>query len=384
METNIVKEKIRRHWKMSALGVMALVVVVLVLASKTGKATMNADAPTVPSVAVVKVTREDLATEMKIPAEFRPYAEVELHAKVSGYLQQINVDFGDQVKAGQLLATIEIPELKNELDNATATEQKAEADHKNAHLVYSRLQAVNKDHPNLVAQEDLDTAESRDANTAAAIAAAKADVGKYQTLLDYTKITAPFDGVITHRYTDPGAMIQAGTSSQAMPLVRLSDNYRLRLDFPISVDSVKNIQVGDPVDVRIDSLGGKTFTGKISRCTQRVEETTRTMIAEMEVPNPKLELIPGMYASVILKTERRPNAIAIPTEAITPGKTSVYVVNGNNEVEERTVSLGLETPTKYEVLAGVKEGDLVLIGNSGQLKPGQKVEPKLVNLLAEK
>jgi RND family efflux transporter MFP subunit len=365
----------------SVFGIAALVALALILTLKPGKADVSRVAPSAPSVAVVKVTREDLAKEIKVSAEFRPYAEVELHAKVSGYLQQINVDFGDEVKAGQSLATIEIPELKDELDSAIATEQKVEADHKNANLVYSRLQAVNKDYPNLVAQEDLDTAESRDANTAAAMAAARADVEKYQTLLAYTKITAPFDGVVTRRYTDPGSMIQAGTASQAMPLLRLSDNYRLRLDFPVSVDYVQNVRVGDPVDVRIDSLG-KTFTGKISRFTHRVDETTRTMIAEMEVDNPKLTIVPGMYATVVLKADQRPNAVAIPTEAITGGKSTVYVVNKDNEVEQRTVTLGLETPTKYEVLSGVKEGELVLVGDVSQIKPGEKVEPRLTSFLA--
>jgi len=244
------------------------------------------------------------------------------------------------------------------------------------------LLAVNKEHPNLVAQEDLDTAESRDSDTAAAVAAAKAEAEKYQTLLDYTKITAPFDGVITRRYTDPGSMIQAGTASQAMPLLRLSDNYRLRLDFPVSVDYVQSIHVGDPVDVRIESLGGKTLTGKISRFTDRVDETTRTMTVEMDVPNPKLELIPGMYATVVLKADQRPHAVAIPTEAISGDKTTVYVVNEQNEVEQRTVTLGLETPTKFEVLSGLKEGELVLLNNNAGIKPGEKVEPKLVNLLA--
>jgi len=377
-----MKEKIQR-FKVPALSVLTVVVVVaLALLSKSGKAKLPDNTQTTPSVAVVKVTREDLAREIKIPAEFRPYTEVELHAKVSGYLQQMNVDFGDRVKAGQLLATIEIPELKDELDNAVATEKKAEADYRNAHLAYSRLTAVNQEHPNLVAQQDLDTAESRDSDTSAAIAAAKAEVEKYQTLLDYTKITAPFDGVVTRRYTDPGSMIQAGTASQALPLLRLSDNYHLRLDFPVSVDYVQTIRVGDPVDVHIESLGDKTFTGKISRFTDRVDETTRTMTVEMEVPNLKLELIPGMYATVVLKADQRPHAVAIPTEAVSAGKSTVLVVNTNNEVEERTIALGLETPTRYEVLSGVKEGDLVLIGNTSQLKPGERVEPKLVNLLA--
>jgi len=207
-------------------------------------------------------------------------------------------------------------------------------------------------------------------------------VEKYQTLLDYTKITAPFDGVVTRRYTDPGSMIQAGTSSQAMPLLRLSDNYHLRLDFPVSVDYVQNIHVGDPVDAKIESLGGKTFTGKVSRFTDRVDETTRTMTVEMEVPNPKLELIPGMYANVVLKADQRLHAVAIPTEAVSTGKSTVLVVNANNEVEQRNITLGLETPTKFEVLSGLNEGDMVLIGNTSQLKPGEKVEPKLANLLA--
>ncbi|HWD93100.1 MAG TPA: efflux RND transporter periplasmic adaptor subunit [Verrucomicrobiae bacterium] len=379
-----MKEKLRRLpvRLLSAIGVVALVAAVLLLTSKPGKATASTGVAAVPSVAVVKVTREDLAREIKFPAEFRPYIEVELHAKVSGYLRDINVDFGDEVKAGQLLATIEIPELQDELNNAIATQQKAEADQKNAHLVYSRLRDVDKSHPNLVAQEELDTAESHDADTAAAVAAAKADVERYQTLVAYTRITAPFDGVVTHRYTDPGAMIQAGTASQAMPLLRLSDNYRLRLDFPVSMDYVQDVRVGDPVDVRIDSLAGKTFTGKISRFTHRVDETTRTMIAEMEVDNPKLELIPGMYATVVLKADQRPGAIAIPVEAVASGKTTVNVVDANNEVEQRTVTLGIETPTKYEVLSGVKEGDLVVVGDTGQIKPGEKVEPKLVSMVA--
>jgi RND family efflux transporter MFP subunit len=337
-------------------------------------------------VAVARVTREDLYNEVTIPAEFRPYLQVELHAKVSGYVDQINVDIGDRVKANQLLAKLEVPELKAELDRAKAAERRAEADYKDSHLVYTRLQAVDKAHPNLVAQQDLDAAEAKDSTTEAAVAAAKAEVEKYETLMAYTRITAPFDGVITHRYADPGSLIQAGTTSdtQSKPLVRLSDNYRLRLDFPVSVSYVKDIRVGDEVEIRVDSLGGKTFTGTISRSAQKVDEDTRTMTTEVEVPNPKLELVPGMYATLVLKVERRPQVLTVPTEAIsTDKKASVYLVNAEQEIEERPVTLGLETPAKYEVMAGLKEGDLVMIGSRSQVKPGQKVEAKLVGSLAQ-
>ena len=151
----------------------------------------------------------------------------------------------------------------------------------------------------------------------------------------------------------------------------------------MSLPYVKDTHVGDPVEVRVESLGGKSFTGIIARTTDRVEEQTRTMTTEIEVPNPSLELVPGMYATVVLKVDRRPDALAIPTEAVSAGqKSSVFVVNDQNQVEERPVTLGLETPSSYEVLTGLKESDLVLIGSRSQVKPGQKVEPKLINFLA--
>jgi RND family efflux transporter MFP subunit len=334
-----------------------------------------------PTVAVAKVDREDLYREVTIPAEFRPYEEVELHAKVSGYVSEMKVDFGDRVKAGQLMATLEVPELLDDLDNAMAAVQKAEADHTDAHLIYTRLVSVNQQQPNLVAQQDLDTAGAKDGATAAAIVAAKADVEKYQTLVSYTQITAPFDGVVTSRYADPGTLIQAGTASnsQAMPLVRVSDNYRLRLDFPVSVEYVKDIHLGDKVDVRVESLGGRSFTGTISRFTQKVTDNTRTMITEMEVLNPNLEIIPGMYATVVLNVGNRPQSLAIPIQtSASGGATRVLIVNASHEIEERPVTLGLETPSKYEVVSGLREGDLVMMGNPAQLKPGQKVETKTI------
>ncbi len=367
-------------------GVSAVVLIGLGIFWMTRRSSAQAlppdSAASLPTVSVEKVSREDLYKEDTVPAEFRPYVEVELHAKVSGYVKDMNVDFGDKVKAGELLAALEVPELHDDLNNAIADEQKAEADYTNADLIYTRLTGVNRQHPNLVAQQDLDTALANDQAAAAAIAAAKAEVGKYQTLVGYTQIIAPFDGVITRRYADPGALIQAGTSSdtQSLPLVRVSDNYRLRLDFPVTVDYVKDIQIGDSVDVRVESLD-KTFTGAISRFTHDISDDTRTMIAEIEVPNPDLEIDPGMYATVVLKVEDHPNALAVPVQAVIGGATStVYVVNANDEIEQRAVTLGLETPNAYEVLSGLHEGDLVVVGNRGEIQNGQKVEPKLTEL----
>jgi RND family efflux transporter MFP subunit len=370
----------RRGRQWSAVIVVAVaVVIVMLLRPWSDRTKLNADGAELPSVAVVKVDWEDLHKEVAIPAEFRPYEEVDLHAKVSGYVQRINVDIGDTVRSGELLAVLEVPELHEELDHAVAAHQRAAANYRDSHLGYTRLLAVNHEHPNLVAQQDLDTAQAKDATAAGELAAARADVNRNQTLVDYTRITAPFDGVITRRYADPGALIQAGTASQTqtMPLVRLSDNYHLRLDFPVSVDYVQGIRLNDPVSVRVESLGGKTFTGRIARFTHRVDASTRTMIAEMDVDNRNLDLLPGMYATVILKAEQRGHVLAIPIEAVSPGSNSVYIVDAKHEIAERPIRLGLETASKYEALSGLVAGDLVMLGNPMQLRPGQKVDARI-------
>jgi RND family efflux transporter MFP subunit len=283
------------------LGITAVAVatIVTIVGARAWRHPANAsvaDTVTVPTVPVAKTQRETLSKEISIPAEFRPYTDVEIHSKVSGFVKSMKVDIGDRVRPGQLLAELEVPELKDDLDHAIATRVRAEAEYHDAHLAYTRLLAVNKEHPNLIAQQDLDTAEAKDATADGARQAAKADVGKYTTLFGYTRITAPFGGVVTHRFADPGALVQAGTTSQtqAMPLVRLADNTLLRLDFPVSVDYVTSLRVDVPVDVRVDSLGGRVLHGKIARLTGKIDDSTRTMIAEVEVANPKLELVPGM------------------------------------------------------------------------------------------
>jgi RND family efflux transporter MFP subunit len=360
-------------------GAAAAIICVSCRQGGTGEAHSEEQTPAAP---VARAQRGDLSKIVPIPAEFRPYVEVELHAKVSGYLDKMNVDFGDRVKAGQLLATIEVPELQDELNNALAVEQRAEADFTNAHLIYTRLMAVNHDHPNLVAQQDIDTATAKDLAAEAAVGAAKADAGKYRTLVGYTQITAPFDGVVTRRYVDPGALVEAGMSTEnTQPLLEVSDNYHLRLDFFVSEDYVQDIHVGDTVSGTIGSMGGRRFSGKITRASLKVNLETRTMATEIEVANPDLTLVPGMYVNLALPVERREHALSIPIQAVPPGQTSsVYVINGQNEIEERPVTLGLETPDRFEVVSGLKEGELVLIGSRSQFSAGEKVTPKIMDV----
>jgi RND family efflux transporter MFP subunit len=357
-------------------------------AAKAGAEGTSAEAY---SVAAIKVVREDLSRDQVFDAEFRPYEEIELHAKVPGFVETLTVDVGDRVTNGQLLATVEIPELNDDLDRSQALERrsveeakKTEAEHEEAHLAYGRLAAVEKAKPNLVAHADIDLAWAKDRAAEAALATAKqqiqvagADVKKLETMLKYCRITAPFDGVITKRFTDPGALIQNGGSASTA-LVRLSQNNRLRLVFPVSVSFVSLIKIGDPVEIRIESLR-KTLAGTVSRSTRKIETATRTMDVEVDVPNPELVLIPGMYASVSLKLERRDKALVVPVEAVSRQKTStVYLINQESKIEERAIKLGLETPGKIEVLEGLTENDLVMVGSRSQVKPGQKVAAKML------
>lgn len=343
-----------------------------------------------PAVAAVRVTRENLSGGQSFDAEFRPYEEIELHAKVTGFVETILVDVGDRVTNGQLLATLEVPELADDLERARAVEKrsqselrKAEAEHEQAHTNFYRLAAVDKAQPNLVAQQDIDLAQAKDRAAEAAletarqqILVAKAEAKKLQTMMSYTEITAPFDGVITKRFADRGALIHGGGTSST-PLVQLSENSRLRLVFPVSVSAVPKIRVGDPVEINVEALN-RTFAGNVSRFTRRIEMATRTMEVEAEVTNKDLALVPGMYASVTLQLDHRDGALVVPIEAVSRQKSpTVYVIN-DQQIEERTVKLGLETPSKIEVLAGLSENDVVMIGSRTLVKPGQKVEAKLI------
>lgn len=383
------------NWKVFMI-LAAVVLCLAIFKLKHREAHLTADSTSPVTVAVAKVTREDMAQEQDFDAEFRPYQEIDLHAKVAGFVQSIKVDIGDQVKQGELLATLEIPELKEDMEKAEAQElrneseiKRAAAAYDDAHLAYGRLLAVNKSKPNLIAQQDLDTAQARDSASEAALAVAKqevqvskAEVNKLKAMLDYCKITAPFTGVITKRYADEGTLVQGGvaSSSGGMPLVRLSQNDRLRFDFPVSVSYVERVKIGDPVEIRIQALN-KKFSGKIARFTRKVNTDTRTMEAEVDVPNADLALTPGIYATAALRLDRREQVLTVPAEAIASHKTpTVFVLNQANELEERPVTLGLETADRLEIVNGVNENDMVMLGSRAQVKTGQKVQPKLTEL----
>jgi RND family efflux transporter MFP subunit len=347
-------------------------------------------------VPVVKASREDLQTDATLQAEFVPYQDIAVHAKVSGYVNLIRVDIGDRVKQGDLLATLEIPELQDNINKAkatvSATEQeieKAQADFDNQHQIDQRLAEVAKAHPNMVAQQDLDTAKSKEVAAQGALGAAEqhrdeaqAELGRLNTLAAYEKITAPFDGIITQRFADIGSLIQAGTSSntQALPLVQLAQDDLLRLRFAVPEAQTPLIENGKKVEVTVAALN-RTFVGTVTRYAWLINRSTRTMTTEVDVENPQGVIKAGMYAYVKLPLQVANQALAIPLQALTVGDDpTVFVLTNEGQLQERKVKVGLRTAYKAQILGGLEEGDVVVVGNRAGLVAGEKVEPKFVEL----
>jgi RND family efflux transporter MFP subunit len=370
-----------------------------------------------PTVAVAKAKTEDMSHGLVLTAEFKPFQEIDVMAKVAGYVKKINVDVGDRVKQGELLAVLEIPEMADdqaraqsmlghsqaEVARARDELQRAESSRDIAHLSYTRLSDVAKRRAGLIAQQEIDDAQSKDMMAEAQVSAAKsnlsateqqvhvstAELQKVKTLADYIRVTAPFAGVITKRYADTGSMIQAGTSSstQVMPLVKLSENRLLRLILPVPESAVPTVHVGQQVEVRVPTLN-RSFPGRVARYADKLSSGTRTMDTEVDVPNPSLLLIPGMFAEVNLTLTHRDDVLAVPIPAVdlSSGDESsgqVVVVTPENRIEIRKVQVGMQNPTSIEILSGLRAGDLVVLGNRSRLEAGQQVRPKLTEITAE-
>jgi RND family efflux transporter MFP subunit len=361
----------------------------------------------IPPAAVARVERRNLGSTLAIAGEFKPFQDVDVHAKVAGYIRQIYVDVGDHVKEGQTLAMLEVPELAAQLTGAEAAVraaeqqirkaqgdlQRAQSSHAAAHSAYVRLKRASDSRAGLVAQQEVDDAQAKDLETEGQTASAEAELAaakqqlevsqanqkQFSAMANYTRIVAPFAGVITNRYADTGALIAAGTSSstQAIPVVRLAQTSKLRLVLPIPESVVSQIHLGDPVKVRVQALD-QEIEGRVSRFADSLDRQTRTMETEIDFDNRAGHLIPGMYTETRLSLREKKNALTIPLEAVSRNgeEATVLAVNAENIVEERKVRLGVEDSTRVEVLSGLSDGERVIIGNRSEYHNGEKIQPK--------
>ncbi len=362
------------------------------------------------AAAVASVQLGPAVSSVTVPGVFQAYQDILVHGKVSGYVKDIFVDIGDRVHTNEVLAILEIPELdaqvraaqaavvrdSSEVERTNHDVARAVAIHAALHSEYVRLSNAAAKLPGLIAQQDLDDKQAADLSSEAQIDAAKsayaaaqqkasedaADLEHYRALQAYSYVRAPFDGVVTFRYADTGALIAAGTgeSKDAMPIVRLAQSGLLRLRMPVPESDANYMRLGGPAVVQVQATGEVIHT-TIVRFTRSMDRNTRTMLTEVDIPNKDLHLSPGMYANTTFPLKHKSNAMVVPIDGIVEGdQPYVLVVDQTNHVVKKPVVLGIQGANFYEIVSGVNVGDRVIVGNQANYQPGQLVTPSPVDM----
>ncbi len=341
----------------------AVAVIVAVFAVQSGCEWFRPQTPAM-SVQTIRPKRGEIVHKVTLPGNVMAYQEATLYAKVAGYLKTINVDKGDSVKEGELLAEIEAPEMLADLIKAKAEAEAAQLD-------YKRVTDAQKKASDLVVPQTVDAAKAKSG-------VAVAGLQRIETLLSYAKITAPFSGVITKRWVDPGALIPAATSSstsKSAAVVTLMDFSTVRIDVAIPDTEAPFIKKDLPVKVTVNELPGRTFQGTITRFSYALDESTKTMATEIEISNPDLALRPGMWAAVEIELQKKENALLIPAEAlvIEKNKNSVFVVRDKKALKV-ALTTGFDDGVNVEILKGSGLNDAVIVAGKQSVTDGQKVQ----------
>jgi RND family efflux transporter MFP subunit len=391
------------------VGIAALALIVILGLWEKNVGAEKSEETSLRPVAIALAEIIPISNTITLSGEFRPFQEVDVHAKVAGYIRKIYVDVGDHVKTGQTLAILEVPELDAQLQGADAAIRRskdavrrvkgdldrAESMHHATHLDYARLKQASEARPGLIAEQELDNAMAKDKEGEAQISADEAALSEAQNQLDvsfaeqrqlsamsdYARIVAPFNGVITKRGADTGALVQAGTSSnaQALPVVSVAQTDLFRLTLPVPESAVPMIRLGTTVTVHVQALN-RDFEGKVARFADAVNQETRTMHTEVDVHNTDGSIIEGMYAEVELTLAKKVNALAVPIQAVNRNgsEATVLTVNSQDRIEEHAVRLGIEGVNQVEIISGLNPKDRVVIGSRSDFRPGDHVNPKAV------
>jgi len=398
----------RRHIAIGVVALAAVVAIALLMHSLGDPKAKKADELPRRVAPVVFATRSPLENAITLTGEFRPFQQVDVHAKVSGYIRHIFVDVGDKVSTGQELAILEVPELNAQVMGAEADIrrsqdairraqseiERAESTHRAYHAAYTRLKQASEERPGLVAEQELDDAMAKDKeteaqidSTRAALAESQGQLGMAQAALArlsalqaYSHITAPFAGVVTKRYVDTGALISAGTASetQSQPVVQLAEWSLLRLVIPVPASSVPLLHLGSVVQVHVLDLN-RDFQGRVARFADALNDETRTMHTEIDVENPQNTLTDGMYAEVKLVLHGKEDALTVPVQAVIQEGNNHYVLalDDRNRVQKRNVELGEQTSTTVEIVHGLAEKERVISAGQSDYAIGEVVTPKL-------
>ena len=341
------------------------------------------------TVDVVHPVRGEITKDIDLPGDVVGFYEAALHAKVTGYLKSISVDKGDSVKKGQVLAEIEVPELQSNLVRSQASLEMER-------ITYDRMKKVQQDDSRLISQQDVDMAYAKYREAQAAVAT-------LQTMFGYTKIIAPFDGVITGRFADPGALIRAGGGDIGVdetsglispgategagghregggPLLTLADIDKLRVYIYVPEASYPFIHVGTGANLHFDEFPDRVFKGTVARYASSLDLSTRTMLTEVDIDNPKRLIYPRSYAHVTIVLLRHPDALSVPASAIHgSGNSARLLVVNDGRLADIPVNTGINNGAYVEVTSGLSPHSLVVATYNSTLTPGQQVDCRIPN-----
>ena len=348
-------------------------------AAQTSSAAVKpAETPT--EVNAVHPHRGEVSRFINLPGEVRPLYEVTLFAKVDGYLDKLTVDKGDSVKAGDLIADIDVPELR-----ANLIKYKAELE-----LAQAEFKQMSESASNTAA--DSEAAKNRLAIANGKLAVAKGNVQYTESMLKYARVTAPFGGIITKRYVDPGAYIpvpNAASTPEAAAIVNLTDFKTVRLQVAVPETEATHVKIGQTIRWTADDFPGEHFDGTVTRAYWALDKATKTMLTEAQMANPGMKLQPGMLVNARIGIEKKNDALLLPAEALVKEKTNSFIfIFNDGKIKKAPVEVGFNDGTNVEIVAGVKPADLAIVPSQQQaLRDGQLVkvtEEKSVKIAAAK
>jgi membrane fusion protein (multidrug efflux system) len=354
----------------------------------------NASTPTPVTVDVVRVVERPLNVQLSLPAELTPYLSVAIYPKVTGFVKTVRVDRGSRVRAGELLGTLEAPELlaqrseaQSKLQEAAAqlaaARSKADADRS----TYNKLKAASAT-PGVVAGNDVLIAEKAaeaSQNQVAAgqqsVEAARQAVNAIRDLEGYLRVTAPFDGVVTERNIHPGALVgPASGSSAPVPMLRLVQNSRLRLVVPVPEAYTAEINTGTEIPFAVAAYPGQTWNGTVARIAQAVDVNTRTMAVELDVTNEDGRLATGTFCQVGWPVRRSAPSLFVPSGSVASTTARTFVVRiRNGKTEWVDVKTGLTSGPLVEVFGDLRAGDEIASRGTDELRPGTEVRARETN-----
>lgn len=400
----------RRKGVLATVGVLLIGVVAIALAlMKNSSGTppitpAQASANEEVSVQVALPERKEVTRQVVLAGSVEAFEQATLYAKTSGYLKWIKVDIGDRVSKGEVLAEIDVPEMAPEyqgaeaeverarmnIENGQAELERAKAELELKRITYERLKSIRDQEPDVMPQQQVDeakaqfdvaramvsVAESKIKVHRSEVSKAEASRARLATLMEYTKIRAPFSGVIIKRHVDPGALIQhASSQTNVSPVVTIASVDTLRVFVDVAEPEVALVKRGNPVTLRVDSLPERVFTGACTRFAGALDPKTRTMRTQIDIPNRDGVLRPGMYASVIFSLGRREDALTVPASAlIIEGEKSYVYTVADGKARRVEVRIGSDDGIRVEITKGLTGSEPVVTSGKNSVKDGTPVK----------